>query len=76
MTKHDAIEAYGGVHIEIHIFLTSVLAGGEWPVSRPDRLDPRNGLNDVVKRKFLTLSGHQILRLCRRGRSQSLYRLS
>jgi hypothetical protein len=28
--KHYAMKAYGGVDVEIHIFLTSALAGGEW----------------------------------------------
>jgi hypothetical protein len=54
-------------------FLTSALVGGEWSDSRPGRitlgerapgthwiggwLDPRAGLDDVEKRKFLTLPG-------------------
>jgi hypothetical protein len=29
------MKAYGGVHVHIHIFLTSALAGGEWSVLRP-----------------------------------------
>jgi hypothetical protein len=32
-----AMKVYGGVDVWIHIFLTSVLAGGEWPVSRLGR---------------------------------------
>jgi hypothetical protein len=70
------MKAYGGVDIYIHIFLTSELAGGEWSVSRPGRftpgegapgphwiggwVDPRAGLDDVEKRKFLTLPGLEL----------------
>jgi hypothetical protein len=54
-------------------FLTSALVGDEWPVSRPGRftpeerapgthwiggwVGPRAGLDEVEKRKFLTLQG-------------------
>jgi hypothetical protein len=31
------MNAYGGVNVYIHIFLTSALAGGEWSASRPGR---------------------------------------
>jgi hypothetical protein len=63
---------YGGVDIQSHIFLTLALVGGEWSASRPGRftpgerahgthwiggLGPRAGLDDVEKRKFLTLPG-------------------
>jgi hypothetical protein len=57
--------AYGVLDVDIHIFLTSALAGGEWSASRPCRftpwertpgthwigswLDPRAGLDDMVK---------------------------
>jgi hypothetical protein len=57
-------------------FLTSALFGGEWSVSRPGRftlgerapdthwiggrMDPRVGLDNVEKRKFLTLPGHEL----------------
>jgi hypothetical protein len=36
---------------------------------------PRAGLDDVEKRKFLTLPGLELRLLCRPVRSQSLYRL-
>jgi hypothetical protein len=60
------MKAYGGVGVQIHIFLTSALVWGEWSASRPGRftpgthwiggwIDPRVGLDDVEKRKFLTL---------------------
>jgi hypothetical protein len=63
------MKAYGGVDVEIHIFLTLALFAGEWSASRPGRftpgthwiggwLGPRAGLNrlnDVEKRTFLIL---------------------
>jgi hypothetical protein len=67
------MKEYGGVDVEIHICLTSVLVGDEWSISRPGRFSPRErapfthwiggwvgpraGLDDVEKRKFLTLPG-------------------
>jgi hypothetical protein len=60
------MKAYGGVDVYIHIFLTSVLVGGELSASSPGRftprerapgtrwiggwVDPRAGLDDVEKR--------------------------
>jgi hypothetical protein len=38
-------------------------------------VDPRTGLDDVEKRKFLTPPGLELRRLGRPARSQSLYRL-
>jgi hypothetical protein len=89
--KHYAMKAYGGVGVYIHIFLTSTLAGDEWSASRPGRftpgerahgthwiggwVDPRTGLDDVEKRKFLTLLGLELRPLGRPARSWSLYRL-
>jgi hypothetical protein len=86
------MKAYGGVDVYIHIFLTSVLAEGEWSAPHPGRftpeetaldthwigcwVDPRAGLDDIEKRKFLTLPGLKLRSLCRPARSQSLYRLS
>jgi hypothetical protein len=85
------MKAYGGVDVEIHIFLTSALAGGEWSASRPGCftpwkeppvpnwiggwVGPRAGMDDVEKRKFLTLPGLELRPLDRPARSQSLYRL-
>jgi hypothetical protein len=34
------MKAYGRGDVEIHIFLTSALAGGEWSASRPGRFTP------------------------------------
>jgi hypothetical protein len=65
------MKAYGGADAQIHVFLTSALAGSEWSASRPCRftpgerapgarwiggwVGPRAGLDDVEKRKFLIL---------------------
>jgi hypothetical protein len=35
------MKAYGGVGIQIHIFLTSELTGGEWSASGPCRFTPK-----------------------------------
>jgi hypothetical protein len=34
------MKTYGGVDVQIHIFLTSALVGGEWSASRPGRFTP------------------------------------
>jgi hypothetical protein len=34
LTKHYAMKTYGGVDVQIHVFLTSALVGGEWSASR------------------------------------------
>jgi hypothetical protein len=73
------------VDVWIHIFLTSALAGGEWSAPRPCRLTPggkvpgtdwtggwvdtRAGLDDVEKRKFLTLPGLELRTLSRSARN-------
>jgi hypothetical protein len=85
------MKAYGGVDLQIHIFLTSALAGDEWSASRPGRFTPRgkgpryqldrwmggpqNSEDDVEKRKFLTLPGLELRPLNCPARNQSLYRL-
>jgi hypothetical protein len=69
--------------------LTSALVGGEWSASRSGRFtpgerapsthwtggwgDPTAGLDDVGKRKFLTIPGLELWQLGRPVRSQSLY---
>jgi hypothetical protein len=84
------MKAYGGVDVQIHIFLTSAVAGGEWPASPLGRftpeeiapgihwigswVDPRAGLYDVEK-TFFILPGLELRPLSRPARSQSLYRL-
>jgi hypothetical protein len=66
------MKAYGGVDMQIRIFLTTALVGGEriggW-------VGPRTGLDDMEKRKFLTLTVLELRSLGRPARSQSLYRL-
>jgi hypothetical protein len=37
------MKAYGGVDVEIYIFLASALVGGERSASRPGRFTPREG---------------------------------
>jgi hypothetical protein len=65
------MKTYWGVDVWIHVFLTSALVGGEWSASSPccitpgERapgthlkggwVGPRAGLDNVEKRKFLTL---------------------
>jgi hypothetical protein len=67
------MKAYGGVDAQIHIFFTLALAGRERSPSRAGHftpgetvpgihwiggwVDPRAGLDDLEKRKFLTLPG-------------------
>jgi hypothetical protein len=85
------MKAYGGVDVYIHIFFNYALAGGEWSASRLGHftpkerapgtrwiggcVDPKTGLDDVEKRKFLPLQGLKLRPLSRPARSQSLYRL-
>jgi hypothetical protein len=35
------MKVYGGVDVQIHIFLTLALAGGEWSASHPAHFTPR-----------------------------------
>jgi hypothetical protein len=74
-----------GVDVQIHIFLTSALVGGEWSTSRPGRFTPgerapgahwiggwvdlRAGVDDLEKRKCLTLPGLELRSLNRPARS-------
>jgi hypothetical protein len=62
---------YGGVDVQIHVFLTLALVGGEWSASRPSSftpeerapsthwiggwVGPRTGLDNVEGRKILPL---------------------
>jgi hypothetical protein len=70
------MKAYGGLDVWSHIFFTSALVGDEWSALRPSHftlgerarsthwiggwVDPRAGLDDVEKRKFLTLPGLEL----------------
>jgi hypothetical protein len=73
------------VDVKIHIFLTSALVAGEWSTSHTGRFTPgerghgahwrggwvdlRAGLDDLEKRKFLTLQGLELRLLGRSARS-------
>jgi hypothetical protein len=65
------MKEYGTLYVEIRVILTLSLVGGEWSASRPGRftpgthcvgdwVDPRAGMDDVEKRKFLTLPGLEL----------------
>jgi hypothetical protein len=74
-----------GVDVQIHIFLTSALVGGEWSTSSPGRFNAeerapgthwiggwvylRAGLDNLENRKFLTLPGLELRPLGRPARS-------
>jgi hypothetical protein len=57
------MKRYGRMDVQIHVFVTSTLIGGEWSASRsclftPEKeisVDPRTSVNDLKKRKFLAL---------------------
>jgi hypothetical protein len=82
------MKVYGGMDVQIHIFFTLVAAGGEWSASRPCRFTPgerapdahwiggwvapRAGLDDVEKRKFLTIPGLTLRPLGGPARSQTI----
>jgi hypothetical protein len=84
------MKAHGRVDVYVHVFLASSLVEGEWSASRPVRftpgerapcthwiggwVDPTAGLDDMKKRKFLTLPGLELRALGRPAHSQSLYR--
>jgi hypothetical protein len=80
------MEACVGLHIQIHIFLSSAQVGGGWLASCSGRFIPRSHwtricvsqktcLDDLEKLKFLTLLGLELLPLGGVARSQSLCRL-
>jgi hypothetical protein len=85
------MKANGGGDVYIHIFLTSAVVWGVWLASRPGRfipgeiasdtnwiggwINPRAGLDDMKKWKFLTLPGLELRPLGRPTSSQVMYRL-
>jgi hypothetical protein len=70
------MKTYWGVDVQIHVFLTSAVAGGELSASHPSRftpgesapgthwiggwVGPRTSLINMEKRKFLTLPGLEL----------------
>jgi hypothetical protein len=80
-----------GVDVSIHVFLTSTPVGSEWSASRPDRFAPRErvpgttwiggwvgpraSLDNMEKRKFLTLPELELRPFSRPAHSHTLYRL-
>jgi hypothetical protein len=65
------MKAYGRMHVQIHIFLTAALDGGERSASCPGRftqgnhwiggwVGPRTGLDDVEYWKFFNLPGLEL----------------
>jgi hypothetical protein len=38
---HYMMKVYGGADVQIHVFLTSTLVGGEWLASRLGRFIPK-----------------------------------
>jgi hypothetical protein len=40
LIKNYAMKAYGGVDVQIHVFFTSALVGGEWSASQPCGFTP------------------------------------
>jgi hypothetical protein len=74
--RHEGVCGSGCID---HIFLTSALVGCEWSPPRPGKapgtlwiggwVDPRAGLDNEEKRKFLNLPGLEIRPLRRPTRS-------
>jgi hypothetical protein len=61
------------VNVQLHAPAALPIPGTHWIGGW---VDLRAGLDDVEKRKFLTLPGLELQRLDRPARSQPLYRLS
>jgi hypothetical protein len=82
------MKTYGGMDVQIHVFLTSALVGGESSASRPGCFTPgerapgtqwiggwvgtRTRLEDMEKRKFLPLTRLELRPLGRPARIKSL----
>jgi hypothetical protein len=80
-----------GEDVQIHVFLTLALVGGDWSGTRLGRftlgdrvpgthwiegwVGPRASLDDVERRKILPLLGLELRPLGRPTHSQPLYRL-
>jgi hypothetical protein len=86
------MKAYMGMDIQIYVFLSLELAGGEWSASRPGRFTPKEGtpvtqwigglvalitrLDNMERRKILPLKELKLRPLGRPSRRQSVYPLS
>jgi hypothetical protein len=84
-SKRYVMKAHGGVDVQIHVYLTSALVGGEWLASRPCHFTPgerglgnywiegwvdsRDGLDDM-KWTLLTPPGPELLFLDSPARNQ------
>jgi hypothetical protein len=55
------MKVYGGVDVQIHIFLTSALVGDEWSASRPGSFTPG--------KEFMALPGLELWPLGRPARA-------
>jgi hypothetical protein len=77
------MKTYGGLDVEMHVYLISALAGDKWSASRPGLftpdthsigcwVDPTDSLEDVEKRKFVTLLSLELRPLGRPACRQSL----
>jgi hypothetical protein len=86
LIKHNAMKKYGGMDVQIQVFLSSALVGSEWLASRPGSLTPGEGAPGAHwiggwlgprrgKEETLTLPGLKLQLLGRPARSPSLYRL-
>jgi hypothetical protein len=84
LIMHYARNTHGAVYVQINVFLTLALVGGEWSASRSRRLTPRThfiggsvgprtGLDDVERRKVFPLPGLELRTTGRPARSQWLY---
>jgi hypothetical protein len=80
-----------GVYVQVYIFLTSALVGGEWFASSPGRFapeeraqypsdrrlgGPQSGSGCCGELKILDLTGDSNFELCHPALSHSLFRLS
>jgi hypothetical protein len=89
LVKHYAMKVYGEWMYRSTFSAFAALAAGEWSTSCPSRfttgeratgthstggwVDPRASLDDLKKRKFLTLLGLELRPLSRPAHNQSLY---
>jgi hypothetical protein len=65
LIKHQAMRTYGGVQLQLYIFLTSALKGDEWSASDPSQFTYLIGVQvglkcsqDAAKRKINASTGN------------------